>query len=98
MYQGIAITHPEHGIFVGHALGLAFWSNQETAGQTMVALFENVEQAKDFVLLFKEDTGFAGYGFPEVESEDEFGATVDELIAAGLEEHLGLLKPAGMVM
>lgn len=30
------ISHPEHGVFIGTGLGLAFWTNMECAGQEYV--------------------------------------------------------------
>jgi hypothetical protein len=94
MFTGVAITHPEYGIFVGHALGLCFWSQMDTAGQETVALFKDTDEAKDFVMLFGEDTGWKAYDFHEIETDEEFYATVDELRDAGLEDLLGDLAPA----
>ncbi len=94
MFNGIAITHPEYGIFVGHAMGLCFWSQLDTVGQNHVALFKDTDEAKDFVMLFGEDTGWKGYDFHEIETIEEFCASVDELRDAGLEDLLGGLAPA----
>lgn len=94
MFTGIAITHPEYGIFVGHAMGLCFWSQLESAGQDTVALFKDRDEAKEFVMMFGEDTGLKGYDFHEIETSEEYCATVDELRGAGLEDLLGDLVPA----
>ena len=94
MYKGVVITHPEYGIFVGHAMGLCFWSQLDAVDQDCAATFESVEQAKEFTLEFGEDRGVADYDFHEVETEDEFGATVDELRNAGLGDLLGGLNKA----
>lgn len=89
MFKGIAITHPEYGIFVGHAMGLCFWSQLDSADQERVALFKDTDEAKDFVMQFGEDTGLKGYDFHEIETIEEFCASVDELRDAGLEDLLG---------
>lgn len=92
MFKGIAITHSEYGIFVGHALGLCFWSQLDSVDQDRAALFKDKEEARDFVMHFGEDTGLKGFDFPEVETAEEFYATVDELKDAGLEDLLGGLN------
>ena len=42
------IVSTELGVFVGYALGLAFWTNLETAGQIEAVTFENPIQAYQF--------------------------------------------------
>jgi hypothetical protein len=89
MFTGTAITHEEYGIFIGHAMGLCFWSQLDTAGQVTAALFADEKEAKEFVLSFGHDTGIQGYDFHEVKTSEEFYATPDELRQAGLEDLLG---------
>lgn len=41
----------EEGVFLGHALGLAFFSNSDTAGQTAAPTFANAEEAAELLAL-----------------------------------------------
>jgi hypothetical protein len=43
------IVHDEYGIFVGCALGLAFWSKMDSAGQPCVCTFATEDDAHQFL-------------------------------------------------
>lgn len=43
------INHQGAGVFVGHGLGLAFFTNHDCAGQTRVVLFDEEHHAAQFV-------------------------------------------------
>lgn len=76
------------GIFVGTALGLAFWSKHEDAGQKQVAAFDNHEQALEFArdVLKIDDAGARS-----VEAEGDY-VTIAELRKAGYtDQDLGML-------
>ena len=85
MTKRFVIVHEIDGIFVGHAMGHAFYSNIDCVGQCCVATFESEEQCATFI----SDTG----DFPmdmfkvipvEVSDKDPTYAHPDELDAAGL--------------
>ncbi len=85
MVKQFIIVHDVDGIFVGHAMGLAFYSNLNCGGQWSVPTFESEEQCAAFI----SDTG----DFPlemfkvipvEVSDKEPGYAYPDELDAAGL--------------
>lgn len=87
----VVITHSEDGIFVGHAMGLGFWSLHESAGQDCVVAFDDEAQARAQVRSWSRRHKIKDYGFVEVETENATFATIPELTAAGLESMLGEL-------
>lgn len=84
------ITHPEMGIFVGAAAGMAFWSMLDAGGQHQVVTFENEEDAREFVGEWVPKQDPNAYEYVEIESVNEW-ATVAELDRAGLGEWTALL-------
>jgi hypothetical protein len=48
-----AITS-NHGVFIGEAMGLAFFAGQETAGQTHAVTFERPEDAQTMLTILDE--------------------------------------------
>lgn len=90
MFERWLIKSETDGLFVGHGMGLLFFSKCEDAGQNTVAIFSRWHDAADFVQEFMSPhnipvtihpirTAHAGY------------ATIPELIAAGYRDELGLL-------
>lgn len=49
------IAHAELGVFVGAAMGLAFWSRLDSVGQTVAATFASEEEALDFARIWEQD-------------------------------------------
>ena len=86
----VVITHPEMGIFVGAAMGFAFWSMLDTGGQYQVVTFEDEEDAREFVGEWVPAQDPDTYNYVEVDSMKEW-ATVVELDRAGLGEFTALL-------
>lgn len=84
------ITHPEMGIFIGAAAGLAFWSMLDAAGQSEVVTFEDEADARDFVGSWVPPQNPDQYSYVEVESVREW-ATVAELDRVGLGDFTALL-------
>ena len=41
------LIHPEFGVYIGHCMGLGFWSNEETAGQNAACTFALPEEAHE---------------------------------------------------
>ena len=42
------LIHPTFGVFLGHALGLGFWSKSDASGQTSACTFPSPEVAHQF--------------------------------------------------
>jgi hypothetical protein len=86
------IIHQEFGIYVGHALGLGFWSKLDSVGQSQVPVFETLQSAQDHVRDWVDFNDPEAYTFPEVSVDSSATyATVAELRSAGLEPYLGEL-------
>lgn len=85
-----AITHPEQGIYVGHGLGLAFWSLWEAAGQDCAVVFDTEDEAREHVSSWMDHNDPDDYGYAAVDVAADAGhATVEELCAAGLGDLVG---------
>lgn len=90
--NAVVITHPEHGIFVGAAMGLAFWTLLDTAGQSRVATFSSIAEAREFVSsweLAEFDRARCEYIILPTVSADSDHASLADLIAAGLDHLTG---------
>jgi hypothetical protein len=48
-YRKYVLTHPEWGIYLGHALGLGFWTLLDVVGQEQACVFDTVEQARKHI-------------------------------------------------
>ena len=70
-------------------MGLGFWSNLDTAGQTSAATFKSEEQAREHISGWDENNNPDDYGYAEVMNAHEHYATVEEMRAAGLSDMLG---------
>jgi len=44
-----AVNHDTDGVFIGHAMGLAFFAGFETAGQTHAVTMTSVEEAEALI-------------------------------------------------
>ncbi len=80
MPRRFIIMHPERGVFVGHAMGMFFWSKWDAAGQMTAATWESLDDLKQAASQMPDFDGLLG--FP-VETKDEY-ATVPELLASGV--------------
>lgn len=47
--RGFALVHATDGVFLGTAMGLAFWSNLDPVGQEAAVLFPSEQEAAEFV-------------------------------------------------
>jgi hypothetical protein len=88
-YKGIVITHDEMGIYLGNALGFAFWSLVESAEQDSACTFADEEQARKHTDKWQDSNDNSVYKYVEVFTADEFYATVAELTEAGMGDMLG---------
>ncbi len=82
MNSSFIVTHPEWGIFLGAAMGLAFWSELESAGQDSACTFGSEADAKAFIAEWPQEVSLWCAIKPITTAEPGF-ATVTELIAAG---------------
>lgn len=94
--SGVVIVHPEHGIFVGVGLGLAFWSNLDCAGQTQAPLIPDEAEARAFVDSWRNSPGADAFTYHPVTSAADRYATIEELDAAGLAHLTAPMKSARM--
>lgn len=79
----ILITHPQHGVFLGSAMGLAFWSECESAGQNQAVICSTEDTAREFIATWSEIP--EGLELQEVMVDDQAEyATIDQCVAAGL--------------
>ena len=93
----IALVHPEMGVFVGHALGLCFWSKLDAAGQERAATFIDECDARVFTDMML-DAGtppeeVSQIQLVEVDTLGDEYADIRALRAAGLGDQIGLLDP-----
>lgn len=86
-FDRVVIVHPDHGVFLGLFLGLAFYSMLDSAGQTMAPVFVSNDQAETFMSSWKCCTKDHRI-VPLVTSQD-MAATVSDLQSAGLGPLLG---------
>ncbi len=77
------LTHSEHGVYIGHCMGLGFWSNLDTAGQDSVPLFTEAE-AVEHILSWDGDHSPSDYKVKYVAAVDPLYATFEECNASGI--------------
>jgi hypothetical protein len=84
MKKNVVIYSEELGVFVGEAFGLGFWSKLDPVGQDSAPVFDDEDQAQDWVNFGKgwpKDLRFVevnpDLGFPK-------GASVAACVAAEL--------------
>lgn len=95
MTTGVAVIHPEWGIFLGCAMGLAFWSALDCAGQDCAPVMVDESQARAFIDQLRNIPDRTVFTFHPVEAV-EIWATIEELDAAGLSEWTGPMKAERM--
>jgi hypothetical protein len=85
----VVITHLSDGIYVGQALGLAFWTLIDAAGQAEVVTFTDEAEAREHVASWDKRNNPATYGYVAVSAGRYAG--VEALAAAGLSHLVGNL-------
>jgi len=78
-------VHPEDGVFLGMAFGLAFFSKLDPVGQRCCPAGITVEEIRDDLQHEMPDV-VGKLEFVEVETAHAYSATLEECVAAGLEE------------
>jgi hypothetical protein len=90
MNRRVVIVHEQMGIFVGAAVGFAFWSMTDAAGQHQVATFSDEVEARNFVRQWSPPQDPDSYRYLSLFTSSE-GATVEELVRVGLSDYTRLL-------
>jgi len=93
MTARVVIVHAEHGVYLGHAKGLGFFSLLDTAGQPAAATFDTEQQAKDHVRSWNGAHDPEIYRYVAVEVRGTIFADPMALTAAGLEREAAPLIP-----
>lgn len=86
------IVHERDGIFVGHGMGLAFFSALDPADQTQCVTFESQDYAQEFVSVILASTGET-YTVQEISGDAEY-ASIADLETAGYGKYLDLMRQA----
>lgn len=87
MTQRYVIYHPEMGVYLGHCLGLAFFSKLDAAGQDCAVTSETEAAAWMVVAELRRSGTLNTHNFtivPVTPDRDEFFATIVACVAAGL--------------
>jgi hypothetical protein len=92
MFTQYVITHPEMGVYLGSAVGFAFWTRLNPVGQDRVVTFTTKNQARQHVLSWDTCNNPRNYRFVEVNTAMDGYATITELKAAGLHTLLGEME------
>lgn len=87
--MAIVITHERFGIYIGHCMGLGFWTRLDCAGQDRAGVFENLGQAQQHVAYWNDNADQGEFEYVEVGCADLHYATIEELKVAGLGHMLG---------
>lgn len=92
--MALVIVHRESGIFLGHALGLSFWSKLECVGQPSAPTFETQKEIDEFVASWPPMLiGPGDLEFKMVTPDDGTFASVQACVDAGLEPWMDELTP-----
>lgn len=87
------IHDPEWGIFLGHCMGLSFWSQLDPVGQEHAVTFPSVEEAETFMASWIDGRPEHATLVPVTTAEDGY-ASMQECVDAGLDGWLDELMPA----
>lgn len=90
MFERWFIKSETDGLFVGHGMGLLFFSKLEDAGQNTIVIFPSWHDAARFAQEFMGPNEIAVIIRP-IKTAHASYATIPELIAAGYRDDLGLL-------
>jgi hypothetical protein len=91
--QSYVIVHLEDGIFIGIAMGMAFWSECDHVGQTHACAFSSAQAAQEFIdKVFPASLGLWCEPKPVLTVLPDFAST-EELCAAGLKAWVNEATP-----
>jgi len=83
-YKRFVLYSPEHGVFLGHCLGLGFWSKVDPVGQPWACIFSSKGEAVAFVSSWKDSSPFPLETREVMVADPAAGASITECVAAGL--------------
>jgi hypothetical protein len=83
----VVIVHAKHGVYLGAAIGLGFFSVLDCAGQAKAATFASRIEAEAHIRTWKASRDPADYVFYDVACDGEY-ATPDDLEIAGIPKHM----------
>lgn len=81
-YKRVSIYYPKFGVYVGRSLGFDFWSLGETAGQWLVPVFDNVNNAREWLEPFYAERVMCDLLYPVVYTKKPDYATIYDLKVA----------------
>jgi hypothetical protein len=81
--QRFVLFQNDWGIYLGGALGLGFWTNMDSVGQTAACVFESPEQVHKHIASWTTKPP-DDYQVVPVETKADHYATIEECVAAGL--------------
>lgn len=82
--QPVVIHNQNDGVFLGEALGLAFWSKLETAGQVGAVTFPSKKHAEEFMATWIGGRPEGTRLVPVTPDQGDY-ASMEACIAVGLE-------------
>lgn len=82
--QGFVIAHNDDGVYLGNALGLAFFSNLDAVGQNEAVAFPDEATAQEHLNAWPAPSKDSGYRFVCVEMTERNTATIEACVKAGL--------------
>jgi len=95
--MAVVITHPEMGVYVGHGLGMGFWTRLDSVGQDAVVCFPSEAAARAHVASWYADSSAPpqndpdAYGYAPVTPSSTRGRETYADVAALREAGLGHL-------
>ena len=78
------IYDKEWGIYLGHCIGMGFWSLLDPVGQEYAVCFDSIEEAQKHVSSWEENNDINKYTYPEIDSEEDLYVSMDNCIKVGL--------------
>ena len=92
--DGVVVTHPDMGIYLGECMGLGFWSKLDAAGQPAAVVFPDEATARRVIATWENNSDPEAYAYQPVMTTREKGfAHIEDLVRAGLGDMLGELDP-----
>ena|SRR5215469_5856589 len=81
--MSFVVVHPEHGVFLGVGMGMAFWSKLDSVGQDCATAFLTEDEARSFIRNVLPDL-CAEVTFVPVVADRKGYASVSACVQAGL--------------
>jgi len=78
------IWHPDRGIFLGHCMGLGFWSKLDPVGQPSAVTFPSREIAEQYMAGWDHGRPTEASLHPVIPDDGDY-ASIAACVAAGLE-------------